>query len=213
MPAPTPPTAPAGPVNPWQRIWTAPGLTLTNMLQFGQGDAWAMPLLFAGGLLPFLAPQVRELLALRLPPGTNVLNVALVVGAVVGALQALVWPLGLLGAGRVLGGAGTLRGVRLAAAWSSLPLLLSYVLAPLGADSASALAALYGALSLVLTGWSLLLLVQSLAVAQRLSPGRAVGSVLLGFLLFASALFATCFVAALVLVLLGVTPEQMPRLP
>jgi Yip1 domain len=208
MSAPTPP----GPVNPWQRIWTAPASTISNLLQFGQGDAWALPLLFGTGLLLFLAPQAREAMTQTqlLPPGTAVLNVALILGIVVGAMQALLWPLALWGVARLLGGQGTLRGARLAAAWSSLPVLLSYVLAPLGADSTSALGALYGTLSFFLTGWTLYLLVQSLAAAQRFSSGRAVGSVLIGGLLFVLALFFACIVAAVVLVLLGVRPPQLP---
>ena len=202
---------PTGPVNPWQRFWTAPASTLTNMLQYGQGDVWALPLLFAAGLLPFLAPQVREAFAQVLPAGTKVLNVALILGVVVAAMQALVWPLALLGAARLLGGQGSLRSARLAAAWSSLPVLLSYLLAPLAADTASVLGAVYGTFSFFLTGWTLLLLLQSLASAQRLSFGKALGSVLIGGALFVLALFVACIVAALVLVLLGVRPGQLPQ--
>ena len=131
---PVSPSAPApssGPVNPWQRMWTAPASTLLNLLQFGQGDRWALPLLLGAGLLSSLAPQVREALAPLLPAGTNVLNVAIVSGLVLGTLQALAWPLMLQGAAKLLGGQGTLRASRLAAAWSSLPVLVSYLLSPL----------------------------------------------------------------------------------
>jgi len=193
-------------------MWTAPASTLLNMLQFGQGDSWALPLLLGAGLLSSLAPQVREALAPLLPAGTNVLNVAVVSGLVLGTLQALGWPLMLQGASRLLGGQGTLRASRLAAAWSSLPVLVSYLLSPLMSGE-SAGAALLSGLSLLFSGWTLLLLVQSLAAAQRLTPLRSALSVVLSALMLLIALVFAGFIAALVLVALGVTPQQFPQLP
>ena len=210
--SPSAPAPSSGPVNPWQRMWTAPASTLLNMLQFGQGDSWALPLLLGAGLLSSLAPQVREALAQLLPAGTNVLNVAVVSGLVLGALQALGWPLMLQGAARLLGGQGNLRASRLAAAWSSLPVLVSYLLSPL-MNGESAGAALLSGLSLLLSGWTLLLLVQSLAAAQRLTVLKSALSVLLGGFMLLIALVCAGFVAALVLVALGVTPQQFPQLP
>ncbi|WP_181391962.1 YIP1 family protein [Deinococcus irradiatisoli] len=198
-----------GPINPWQRMWTAPAATLLNMVQFGQGDAWARPLLLGAGLLSSLAPQVRAALAQMLPQNANVLGVALVSGLVLGGLQAFIWPALLQLACRWLGGQGTPRATRLAAAWSSLPVLLSYVLAPLGGsgDVADAGAALYGVVSLLLSAWTLALLVRSLGAAQRLTPFKAGLSVLLGGVLLFVALLAAGFLAALVLVALGISPQ------
>ncbi len=195
-------------------MWAAPAATTLNMLQYGQGDAWALPLLLGGGVLSSLAPQTRELLAQTLPEGVNVLNVALIGGVTLGVVQALIWPPLLQLASRWLGGQGHLRASRLAAAWSSLPLLLSSLLAPLGGsvDAPTLGTAFYGLLNLLLTVWTMVLLVRSLAAAQRLETGKTVLAVLIGGLLFVAALFAAGIVAALGLVLLGIGPEALrPR--
>lgn len=196
-------------------MWTAPGATLLNMLQFGQGDAWALPLLLGAGLLSSISPQVRFALEQLLPAGSNVLGVALISGVVLGGLQALVWPPLLQAACRLLGGQGSVRGTRLAAAWSSLPVLLSYVLAPLGGsgEAASAGSLFYSVLSLMLSVWTLMLLVQSLSAGQRLPLLRSAGAVLLGGAFLLMALVAAGFLAALVMVALGVTPPPLPQAP
>ena len=205
----------SGPVNPWLRFWTAPAPTLMNMLAFNQGDAWALPLLFGGGLLSSLAPQVRELLAASLPQGTNVMSVAVIGGVVLGIVQALIWPPLLALASRWLGGQGHLRATRLAAAWSSLPLLLSSLLAPLGGSSLTPTAgtAFYGLFNLLLSFWAVALLVLSLSAAQRLSLGRAALSALIGGVLFVVVLILAGVAASLVLVSLGVSPGSLPAVP
>ena len=197
-----------GPVSPWLHFWLAPAPTLTNMLRFHQGDAWALPLLFGGGVLSSLAPQVRELLAASLPQGRNLLAVVIVSGVMLGLAQALIWPPLLNLGSRWLGGQGQVRATRLSAAWSSLPLLLSSLLAPLGGSVAAptAGAAFYGLLNLLLSLWTLVLLVQSLAAAQHLSTGKAVLGVLIGGLMFVVALIAAGVVAALLLALFWLTP-------
>ncbi len=179
------------------------------MLEYGQGDAWALPLLFGAGLLSSLAPQVREALSQMLPENTNIMGVAVISGVVLGAVQALIWPPLLQSAARLLGGVGRLRGSRLAAGWSSLPVLVSYLLAPLGVSD-DALVAAFGVVSFFLSVWTIYLLVHSLAAAQRLSASRALLSVVLGAVLTAAALLAVGFAAALVLTLLGVTPQSFP---
>lgn len=214
MSAPSPVTPPDVPINPWQQMWTAPAPTLLNMLRFGQGDAWALPLLFGAGLLSSLAPQVRQALSELFPQGTNIVNVALVTGLILGAVQAWLWPPLLQLAAKALGGQGTLRASRLAAAWSSLPVLLSYVIAPLfGVATVSASAAFYSSFSFFLTIWTLLLLTRSLAAGQSLPPFKALLALLLGGIFLGVALMVVGVLAALVLVALGITPEQMPKIP
>ncbi|AZI42487.1 hypothetical protein EHF33_06765 [Deinococcus psychrotolerans] len=205
----------SGPVSPWRLMWTAPAATLNNMLQHGQGDAWALPLLFGAGLLSSLAPQVREMLVPMLPSGTNVFTVAVVSGVLLGGLQALGWPPMLRTASKWLGGSGNLRASRLAAGWSCLPVLLSYILAPLGGSAEAGAVptlggVLFGFFSLLLSVWTLLLLVQSLAAAQRLSVPRAALSVLIGAVMLLAALVALGFLAALILVALGLKVSALP---
>lgn len=179
---------------------------MQRLLSTRIGDDWVWPLLLAGGILGAMSPQMRqELLSLPAelrPPELNeqtILGVTLALGVLSGLLQAALWPALLHGAAKVLGGAApTLRPARLAAAWSTLPILLGTLLAPLAAAD-TGVAELLGGLNVLLSIWSLVLLAHMLGAGYGLDPSRGALAILLGGLIG----FGTAFGLSLMLLLLA----------
>lgn len=176
---------------------------MQHLMDTRVGDDWATPLLVAGGLLPALGPQMREQLLIigkDIPELTaqTVTGVALVLGVLSGVLQATFWPLLLHLAARLMGTAGTpWRGARLAAAWSSLPVLLCTLLSPLLGD-------LLPLLTLPLSLWSLVLLAFMLARGYGLGTGQ--GAVAVGLALLLGLALLTAMMV--LLALLGVSARM-----
>ncbi len=176
---------------------------MQQLLNTAQGDYWAVPLLVAGGVFSALSPQMREQLLAYFPElnASNIQGAALMLGLLSGFLQAALWPVLLYWGAKLLGGKVTatqsapkpVRPARLAAAWSSLPVLLGYLLAPLGMGDA---AVVFSGVSALLSFWSLILLAHMLAAGYQLKAPRGALAVLLsGFfglvLLFLALALAT----------------------
>lgn len=204
-------------VSPWQSVWLRPAQTMRQLLVTREGDYWATPLLVAGGLLAALSPQMREELlsmAAKLKVegvAEHIQGVQITLGIISGVLQAALWPLLLHGCASLLGGKASpnsetaaarpsfgerLRPTRLAAGWSSLPVLFGTLLAPLGQGETGAL---LGLLNMSLSVWSLVLLSHMLGEGYGIGPAKGALSVLLSGIVG----FAFFFALTLVSLVLG----------
>lgn len=128
---------------------------------------------------------------------------ALVVGPIWGYIIFSVWGWVLFWTGKLLKGAGDFRDIRASFAWSSVPIIISdliwmIAIAMVGsalfvqgnegnqfAQGASSLLLAFAFIKLVMSIWSLVICVSTLAEVQRFSVLRAIGNLILAGILIA----------------------------
>lgn len=194
-PAPLPPAPPppapraeldprAGYLNPWVWIWAQPGPALRSAI-CGRSALETIALAGLAGINGVLAWAALRGLGAGAPPA-SLLLLALLAGPPLALGALLLGGVILRIAGRWLGGRGVTGGVRAALAWAGAPLVaglpiwvLQLALLP-GASFGGAratgatglLAAVAGAIHIVLWAWAALLAVLGVAEAHRFGPLR-----------------------------------------
>ncbi len=192
--------------NPWIAICFRPRVTLRRILEENP-TRFVLVLAALGGVLEFL--REAEGTESEETSLASIFVRALTVGALMGILGLYVFGFVLRGAGSLLGGRGTARDVRAALAWAYVPAVWLAILwipklllfgKSVFTIEAESLGESYLALRwLEYAGslWSLVIGIQCLGEALRLSAWKALLALLMGTLLLAVPLLAILIASAL----------------
>lgn len=192
--------------NPWLKMWTKPRHTITSIVtsQPNYGVWW----LAAAYGFPMLLNMLQSLSSAASLPLIVILLIAAIFSAPIGMLGFMITTALVQWTGRWLGGIGTFAEIRASIAWSNVTNIATSVLwlllvAVFGTDvffrtfpqtpfegASLALVTTVFLLQTVLSIWSFVLLVQSLAEVQKYSVWRAIINVILPFVIVTIALWA-----------------------
>jgi len=212
---PPPPGAPDQALSPWLEIWVRPRAAMRRILDTDPRRG-VLALMVAAALVgaASLAAEPKIAVLLRVPSSflLGVAFVALPIWSIIG-----LYLFGFLIAltGRWLDGQGDAVAVRAALAWSRVPLIwggllaiprLILVSAP-GADAgdltqnpgAALLQGLLGMLQLILGVWAIVVMLKCLGEAHRFSAWRALGALILSWMIFVVCMLLPAITAFLVL--------------
>lgn len=186
-------------LNPWRSMWLHPRLTVRHLINTNPRYA-VLLLAIASGICNVISESIDSDLASRFNLAT-ILGLLLLTGAVAGIIGLYVggWLIGWTGSW--IKGQASNEHIRTALAWSNVPtlwLLLVWLIMiaatgleffanqtpNLDASPLLALVMLAGWIATVVLGiWSLVLLVAGIAEAQGFSIPKAIGNLLLAFLM------------------------------
>jgi hypothetical protein len=205
----------AGTVNPWVSIWTRPRETVRYLLET---DPERMVLVLAAlGGISQLLDQASTRNAGDTFPVTTAVLLAVLLGPAIGLFSLFLGSILVAWTGRWMGGGGSARQLRTALAWANVPLVASLLLwipLMLGVgeemftsytprlESSPVLALmvlLLGMVGIVLAIWSLVILLKGVGEVQGFSAWKALGNVLLAFLVVLVPIVLMAVVAAIIL--------------
>jgi hypothetical protein len=173
-------------VNPWLSMWTEPTKTIRQIVAANPARQLLLVSVL-GGVATMLNRAMNRPVGDLLPLST-ILAAVLLMGAVVGIAKVYVYAWLLQRTGRYVGGKGTQPELRAAVAWSAVPLIWGLILwipaiALYGREWFSAtqpamaqnpmLPLLFILVSLVLSLWSLILTLRTIAEVQRVTLWKA----------------------------------------
>jgi hypothetical protein len=202
-------------VNPWVSVWTRPRETVRYLLET---DPERMVLVLAtlGGISQLL-DQASTRNAGDTFPATTVVLLAILLGPAIGLFSLFLGSVLVAWTGRWMGGAGSARQLRTAIAWANVPMvagLLVWIPLVLGVGEemftsytprleASPVLALMvlllGMVGIILAIWSLVILLKGVGEVQGFSAWKALGNLLLAFLVVLVPIVLMAVVAAIVL--------------
>jgi hypothetical protein len=205
----------AGTVNPWASIWTRPRETVRYLLET---DPERMVLVLAalGGVSQLLDQAATRNAGDHIPAITLIL-LAILLGPALGLFSLFLGSILVGWTGRWMGGAGSARQLRTAIAWANVPLVASLLLwIPLmlgvgeemftsytprleASPVLALMVLLLGVVGIVLAIWSLVILLKGVGEVQGFSAWKALGNVLLAFLVVLVPIVLMAVVAAIVL--------------
>lgn len=194
--------------NPWRTMLLQPRLTLRRLLEDRAGYGLPVLIVIQGVSITF--QQVSNPDLMRLMSFPSFVIAAVLTGPLWGLIAVWCGSYVMKWTGRLFGGAATVKELRMALAWSSLPsvfqliavfgVLLRYGLSG-GAAQEALLALQSGVLGIVIGLWQLVLLIACLMEVQKYPLWKALGNIVI----FTLTLFLAILLPLILLAMLFLT--------